>query len=366
MNSLGCLCLCLIGFPQGTPPQAADPPKRPAIYTLPQIRSSYNESRSRIRSMKLEYELQGSSPQRRSEQRLHRVIAARGRDRYAEFIHVEPEFPEDLDIRQCRVYYTGETLDVFYPLALYFETSRKNVERSYADKVRVEFYYECSGWWPSDDDSPTSRHGTPPFPHEVLARPDCRVLPYQEQVDGSWCHIVQAADTEKLWFDPAIGFALRQRELYETKSGRPMVHYELSDFRENPPRTWMPWRLRRRIYAGALPKVADQSVESEADAIVRRLDVNLVPADLFRFKPPPGTVVQDRDSRMTWQVPGGLDFLDTAVEIARRRGAIYASARDEAFPKRKTATWAVLLTLTLFSITLAQAFRVLHGRWARP
>ncbi len=362
MGLLAGLYLALMMSAEGASPRLADAPSPPSSFTLEQICSGYHESRSRIRSLKIDYEILGKAPLTGTEQRLRREIAAQGRNRYAQFIHVEAGYPEDLDLRQCRVYYTGETLDVFFPLGLYFETSRKNVERQFADKVRAEFFYECSGWWPPDDDSQPPHHGTPPYPHEVLARPDCRVLPSQEPVDGHWCHVVQVADVEKLWFDAAIGFALRRRDLYEAKSERPTVRYELSDFRENPSKTWMPWRLRRLIHGEPQAGSTEPSIKSDTLAVVRKFEVNQVPADLFQFTPPAGTLVQDRDTKKTWQIPGGLSFLDTAVEIARRRGTVFASAHGDSFPRRSRSTGPALLMLALVSVTLAQTFRVLQRR----
>jgi hypothetical protein len=59
-------------------------------------------------------------------------------------------------------------------------------------------------------------------------------------------------------------------------------------------------------------------IDADAEVSIRRLEVNKVPDDLFRFAPPPGTLVQNRDTREVSQVPGGLSFLDDVVATARR------------------------------------------------
>src|SRR5262249_22669872 len=140
-----------------------------------------------------------------------------------------------------------------------------------------------------------------------LAQKEYRVHPRQEQVAGAWCHVVEFPGVDKLWVDPAIGFAVRRRE---GSAGNPpalVARYELSDYRETAPGVWLPWKLRRVNYKIRPPSTqGDPLPEADSVATVARVEVNQVDSDLFRFTPPPGTLVQDRDAGEMSQIPGGL------------------------------------------------------------
>jgi len=274
---------CLVG----TPLSAAEPPR--AVSSLDQIRQGVAESRSRLRSFLAEYVLTGSNPatgQADPVSSCH-LVAARGVQRYADNSHFTATFPRELDRNHHQVSFTGKSLDVFYPQFRYYETSQKNARLSYSWKVRGEFFLECAGWWPPDDDTKPSQGGRAFFLHEALVQPGYRVNPCQEQVDETWCHVVELPGVDKLWFDATCGWALRRREWYDPQSHALAARYELSHYREASPGIWIPWKLHRLVYAIRRARAGEPTpIELDLLATVVRAEANQVSEDLFRFTPP--------------------------------------------------------------------------------
>ena len=320
---LSCYLLLLASATLGAtdPGTAADSRETsPSPSTAAQVRDAVRAARQRMTSLSVTYvvdhpvELAGREPLRS-----RHTIAADGILRFGENTHFTRSFPEVLDLNHTRVYYTGETFDVFYPRQRYYETSRRNARLDYTLKVRSDFILECLGWWPPGDDSLPENSELPHYLHLVLARNDCRVSPEQESVDGHRCHVIEFQSgrtlVDRIWLDPAFGFAVRRREKYEPGSGQLRTRYELSELREVGPGIWLPWVLRRTSFERGT--AGDRSAVRVATGLVESAIVNQVAATIFKFQPPPGTLTQDRDTRELSQTPGGLEFLDETIDTLK-------------------------------------------------
>jgi hypothetical protein len=302
--------------------------KRKALYSLHQIRDIITQGRGRLADLQVEYVLQGRNPEGERVEPLtsHHVFAARGPFRFEETTHASTLIPYELDVNQNLVFLTEDSLTIFYPLTRYCETSERHAHTHYAWEVKAPVYLECLGWWPPDDKTKLPEEDSPLFLSKALAKEGWRILPHQVRIDNIWCYVLERPGVDKLWLDPSIGFALRRRERY---SGRPAVtfaHYELSDYREAAPGIFLPWMLRRRVFNPRLiSKDGLPSMTFESVCRVIRTEVNHVQPQLFRFTPPPGTLIKDLDTLKVTQTPGGLEWLDALVETARALFAIYAT-----------------------------------------
>jgi hypothetical protein len=136
--------------------------------------------------------------------------------------------------------------------------------------------------------------------------------------------VVECPGKDRIWLDASAALKMRKRELYagnpEGKSPNnppaASVRYELSDHREVTPGGWLPWRCRRTAFA-LDPATGAPMVLTEAWTNVREAEANRVPDDTFRFTPPPGTLIQNRDTLEVTRVPGGLSFLDEVIDSTR-------------------------------------------------
>lgn len=354
--------LGLLAWTQGADGARSDqqPAGPVATLALADIRASIAQSRARLRSLFVEHDTRGRDPETGAweEHAVRRVIAARGPLRFAETYHYDVHFPPDLDLKHDAVYYTGETLDLFCLPQRYFETTRRLANSPYSYKVRCEFYLEAMGWWPPDDTTQAPpMAGKAFFLQDALNDPECHISDILHNIDGSWCYLVERPGVDRMWFDPALGFALKRREWF---SGRPPSlsrRYELSDYREEEPGVWLPRMIRRVGFRppGSAAAVGGTEVETDSTAHVLRAEVNRVSEQQFQFRPLPGLLVMDLDTKEVHQVPGGLSFLNEVVELARRRAEAYKKSGLAHVPIDDSAQWGGPWGLVaLISVTVAE------------
>jgi hypothetical protein len=70
-----------------------------------------------------------------------------------------------------------------------------------------------------------------------------------ETVDGTVCIVAGNPETQRIWFDPEVGFAVRKRVWMER--GVPWFEFVATDFSEAIPTVWLPKRFRF-VHYGAL------------------------------------------------------------------------------------------------------------------
>jgi hypothetical protein len=311
------------------PGAGATRPTSGGTATLAEICGTVAEWRGRLRSLLVEYDARG--PVRRTGEPdptvTRRVVAVRGPCRYIHSVHFTDEFPSGVDLKCNEIYYDGRSLVDYSLHDLHANIYRRQAERL-SWKTRCEFFLECLGWWPPDDETAIPDRGQGFFLHQALADPRCRLLPERETVDGASCYVVERLGIDKIWLDPGLGFAPRRREWNLASRSAPSTTYELSDYREAAPGVNLPWRLHRVIYDPSLVSARNpQGVDADTRAVVIRAEVNRVAEDRFAFTPPPGALVREDDTDVIQQVAGGTAFLNSVAELAERRAMIYARRR---------------------------------------
>jgi len=115
-------------------------------------------------------------------------------------------------------------------------------------------------------------------------------------------------------------------DLLHPATGEVVIRAQCSEFRpydlSRNARVWFPMRedVVRFDFQKAARGVSSESGSQQqtVNYRVKRLELNPVGEGVFRFTPPPGTLIQDRDTGDFMLVPGGRDLLDRSVAIARR------------------------------------------------
>ena len=291
-------------------------------------------------------------------------IIARGPARKVRTFHSDFGMPESLDMHVNEVYCTGNELNVFYPNGAYFEISKHNASQPFAWPVRAEFFLVCLGWWPPGDS--TTPPGDPGyFLHEALKRPHYGVSRLQEVMDGAWCHVVEYPGRDRIWLDPAAGFAMRQRMCFSGDPPRLKQIIRARDFHEVEAGVWLPFSLERVAYD---PTRCDDSgapaVELAVQCSLLKAEANKVRDEDFHFSPPAGTLVQDRDTGEMWQIPGGLELLDRIIGIAKGRIRIYAKLRAERTPVA-VHSWVKQTQVPVVMAILAVVDLYIIRKWTR-
>jgi hypothetical protein len=362
-------CLIFLGICLCAPTCLGAGPGRDVEYSLEQIRAANIEARSRLESLCVEYETDDtySEPPRK----LRVELTVRGTSRRVALAHFTRDYPPEVDLLANDSYFEGRSglFVQFYPNRLYCTTFHQMPAQS-SWKIRSGFFLQCTGWWPPGDSEPDDpRLGT--YLHKVLADPRSRLLPRQEEIDGSLCHVVERPGVDKWWLDSKIGFAPRRHESNMGDGDVVLpVHYQLSDYREVAAKIWIPWRLGR-VFFEPRQRTAHGEPEREKEyfATVSRVEVNRVPADRLVFNPPPGVLVKDLETDEVTRFPGGLSFLDTVAELENKRAAIFRRLSGLPGPGTPDARFNYLLpvsivVLSIVSLALALRFASGRRRWA--
>jgi hypothetical protein len=285
-----------------------------ATASLMDICATAEATRQKLRSLRIEYKgtiaARGKSQDRTG---TTRTVAAKGQCRYVTTAKSIGDTVIYDDYQIAHSFYDGRSWNAFFPFNRFYETSRRFADPEHTLKVRGEAYLECLAWWPPDDTSePPTLDGRRFFLHEVLKKEPCRVLAEQEWIDGRWCHVIEVPGYDRIWLDKS-GLVV-QRYCYQGDERRPIMRYELSDFRSVAPNIQLPYSVRRVQYS-----VRDWDVLYDMHYRVIHCEANSVPESQFSFTPGPGTIIYDRDTDTVTQVPGGLDLIElSAARVSQR------------------------------------------------
>lgn len=202
-----------------------------------------------------------------------------------------------------------------------------SVRKQYADEVDLPFL--------------------PAFLEDNKAR--YRVAPVKEDFDGKSCWVVEWPGMDRIWIDPARGFAVPRRE-YTWGQGKPLRYaIRNHDYREVKPGLWLPFREVEDRYASIISE--KESVWGKIAATTEyhliEVEFNNVPESLFEVRLPPGTQVADmiRDFRYTVSGQNDTDPFTAEIEKARREGAGIV-------PPKRTRLWMILAANALVAVAI--------------
>jgi hypothetical protein len=295
------------------------------IVTLQSIRGAIHRVHNMVDSLEVVYvqtthTMSADDPERYD--RIH--FLAKGRLRLRETRHSTTRSPESVDLNHMTQFLTRDSFDYFVHNSRFYEKSRSGFKSPATWKIKDEGYLRMCGWWPREDE-PSAEADLKVAIHLrfVMDNPHYSLLADTAEVDGHPCHVVESPGVDRLWLDPALGYAIRKREIYDGTGGvrhRTSVKaFQQCDVigKDNERASiWMPIRISNDYEADDASEASDGVAKlRNADIVVERISVNGVDDLRFEFVPPPGTVIYDRDSDSHHQIPGGRDLLDENIGI---------------------------------------------------
>lgn len=322
---------------------------------LAEIRKQVVENHDRVTSIEVTYE---TVPVRGVGKFSHsrHTVSQKGRLRFAENVHFSKRAEPGMDLNHTKMYFTGGTFDVFFVNTRYYETSKRNATKAYPWKLRVDSLLVAVGWWPSGDESPPDVSTVTPFRplRFLLADPACRIE--SGETDGAPCVVVGRPGRERVWLDPGLGYAVRRHEVFHPKTGELAVQATLTGLTPNDlpggHRLWFPAMVRLERFDPTQPNTESSRV---VELRIERIELNQVRDDRFVFRPPPGTMIQNRDTQAVSLIPGGFDLIDHSVQIARRLADPTVGPNSSV--NWRTVSWAVAGGLVLACIGVLLSWR---------
>ena len=129
----------------------------------------------------------------------------------------------------------------------------------------------------------------------VFDDPACTIAPtLRPGGDGTPCVVVSTA-RERLWLDPRLKYAMRQREWFGPGKRGVITRIRFSDHAEILPGLWMAKAIVRDFLAdpAKYPALAGNPYRTE-EIRVTEIKSDAVADGLFAFRPPAGSFVQDQ------------------------------------------------------------------------
>ena len=195
-----------------------------------------------------------------------------------------------------------------------------------------------------------------------VADNEWKVQPTIAIVDGSECHVLESKYRQRIWIDPALGFAVRFREMYQNITERPketwpLAHrYSYRDFQKMSDTIWLPRVVDIVAYVSAKEPEGRWNLPGWSTSIhVKKLAVNDRVSDrLFKISFPPGTTVIDDIHNRFYFVGDANEELDITVSKERDR-----------FPTSRTRhlSWLLVVNAILVvMIAVAIGYRYLRRK----
>lgn len=298
--------------------------QRPAVFTTGELQQRLLKANARVHAWYVEYEsarqLASGVP---TESYVHRIVAAKAPDYYFHWTtHGTASYDWRNDPNQQRFTLAPSGAVIERPFHRQFRYLSLAADAPLPGTMRQEFLFLAMGWWPFP------KRPSPPCLLPAVARSRNYVAnPWQELVQGRWCHILEHPDHDRLWLDCDHGCVILRRELFDPKNRLLSQRIESSEHREIQPGIWVPFVFRNMLFVAnrAQPQEAKAAKTLDATLKVREARLNEHVSDnIFRFEPLPGSIQSigdGQDDRIEQVVPGGADYLEELIDWVQHQFA---------------------------------------------
>lgn len=299
---------------------AADAENRVAVLTSEQVRQRLGDLHAQLRTWLVEFEsVPSDDPTTPPGAYLHRTLAARMPDQYhCRSAKGTERYSWRDDPFQRRLLINSSSCVHERPLDRAYSRWSLKPDDPMPGTTSQEILFAAFGWWPFEHrPSPTYRDSPCAF-RDIARSAKYVVRPFQEQVDGRWCHVLEYPGRDRLWLDCQRNCTLLAREAVDPDTGDIVQRIELSKHAQIKPGLWVATEFRNIVY-----ETGGQNEEriKQVDAVFRVLTAQIndpLPEELFRFEPRPGSLEILDNGRFEQSVPGGTEYLDELVDWIQR------------------------------------------------
>jgi hypothetical protein len=329
--------------------------------TAPELRLLLLDAHRRVRAWYIEYESpRGLLKNGQEEPYLHRVVAAKAPDLYFHWnAHGTVGLEWKQDPLQQRFIIGSDFVVADRPPKRVYTFLTSPPDERLPGTAPLEFLFVALGWWPFEKrPSPMLFDGAPAVLPAIAASEKYRVLPEQELVGETWCHVLEYPGRDKLWIDLDRGCAVLVREMYGPNPGQLFQRIEASGHREVKPGIWVPARFRNMV-----PGVRDPKDNQTVDSILNVINVRInedVSDDLFRFEPLPGSIELTVDGIVRQEAAGCDDYLNELVDWIQRNDLISMAPAGHS-----GSFFEACVEYSLLAIGTAVLSMIIFQRWLR-
>lgn len=195
----------------------------------------------------------------------------------------------------------------YYADALFYPIGRARIEDPDKRPPWPPYYKGPDYWLPSGFERNPDRY---------------RVLPQRETTDGADCVVLDWAGRDRIWLDPALGYAIRKRE-FQWPSGTMRDRLVSRDFQHMAENLWLPREIVHEQFCTADDPPAMKNLVSGIRTIrVSEMRVEAAPESTFIVEVPEGAVVNDMVRHIFYERvnPGDDPIARAEAEVRRQLG----------------------------------------------
>jgi hypothetical protein len=149
-----------------------------------------------------------------------------------------------------------------------------------------------------------------------------RLLAQREAVDGADCVVLDWPGRDRIWLDPALGYAIRKRE-FQWTSGTMRDRLVSRDFQVVAENLWLPRAIVHEQFCTADDRPSMKNLVSGIRTIrVSEIRVEAAPEDTFIVAVPEGAAVNDMVRNIFYEsvAPGDDPIARAEAEVRRQLG----------------------------------------------
>lgn len=291
--------------------------RMPASQSLEGLRRKLLETQGIIHSIALKYH---SMPEEPNGAYLNRIVVAKEPNslRYELWHGIADVMPWIDDPKAQIDYVNADRWVAYFPFQRKYFDGVLRPNDPLPGTLREAFFFMATGLWPLPQRPSLRQLGHPCALRDVAMSDKYRSLrSHQEQIGGSWCHVLENPGVDRLWIDVERGCSLVARELLDEK-GVLVLRYDLRDHRETAPGIWIPTIIVRTEYGNRSNSSAEnERIERHYQITLNEVEVNGVKDEVFFFQPGLGCL-HVKDHTSTQVVPGGEELMDEWVRWNQR------------------------------------------------
>jgi hypothetical protein len=341
-----------------TVPSATEPPR--ATYTAPQLRKGLLETADKIKSLHMIYWTDDYDPKfyPKGAYLYREIIAKSPGSMHCASFHGHPKLAREDDLFQQSTYVTNDHWFNEFPLNRAYREGPIDTKGELPGSLQMEAFFLATGIWPFEDRPALRLEGRPFLLRDVARAEDhSSVRPWQERVDGRWCHVLECPGHDRLWLDTERGFVLLAREMFIGRWRTLGQRFELSGHREVAPGIWLPSSIHNlRLDCEAPTDEGRQRRLIDTRFKILRADAGPVDDSAFVFRPRPGSLKFTGGEAIQAQ-PGGLDHLDHVAHWVEENEPVARPTARRAIPTSAVAFLPAILFIVACEVRRRRAAR---------
>jgi tetratricopeptide (TPR) repeat protein len=318
----------------------------PAKYAAAELRAQLRDVSASLTSIDVRYRADGYGPGFPKGTYLYRAVAAAA-PYYLDHLSAHGHDilnPAD-DFLQQHTYVTRDRWLTEHPLSRTFFSGSLKPTDPLPGTMGWEGFFLDTGLWPMHArQAPRPNDIRWTFDDVAESREHSYVRPLQENIRGSWCHVLEWPGRDRMWLDVGHSCCIVAREILDPTSHVVTHRLDLGGHSQYAAKVWLPGWIRTTTYSSTASEPSGQLTESNLTVLYA--SVNTLSEARFQFEPLPGELSMQPGKQPEQVRPGGIDHLEMLADKVRKN--IASGHNDATLPSLGSILWILALPIIVW------------------